>query len=85
MGTVHITQCLCSQRHCILAMAWEEPLHTPELAESRLQRVVEMEIADKRIDPWCPICHSREFHCEDGVTKFDSLEEAMPNLCRVEG
>ena len=32
------------------------------------------------INPWCGICQSRDFYYEDGVTRFRTMEEAMPAL-----
>lgn len=84
---IHITQCLCENRHTILAAAWDDrdPAYTAEHALADLKRAVELATEVKGIvNPWCGICHSRNWHYEDGVTKFTSMAEAWPSLKECE-
>lgn len=84
MSKVHITQCLCPDRHCIMAIVWKEPDFTPETAIRKLEGIVSDMIAKKTLNPWCGLCNSRTLKCEDGVTRFKTIEEAMPVIKRVE-
>jgi len=81
---VHITQCLCPQRHCMLAMAWEEPHMTPKKAESTLQEIIDGGVARGLLRKCCGVCGSSELRCEDGLTQFDSLEEAEGEIVRLQ-
>ena len=81
---IHIAQCLCPQRHCMAAMAFD-PAATPEgVAVESLRTAVREGIASEFFNPWCGICKSREFHYEVGVTRFRTMEEAMPHLKETE-
>lgn len=94
MAKVHIVQCLYPARHCIMGLAWEEGrlvegagktvFNSSHEACCGLRGLIEWFIRDHQIDPWCAICKSRQFSYEDGVTKFNSLEEAMPHIRQVE-
>jgi hypothetical protein len=83
---IHITQCLCPQRHCILAIAWDAAdtttTMTPEIAVASLRALVAAAVLPGVgwMNPWCGICHSREFSYEDGVTAFRTMDEARPAL-----
>ena len=81
---VHITQCLCPSRHCIAALAWEEPDYTPEMAIAKLRSAIEDAVAQEVIHHRCGICHSPDLAYEDGITKFESLPEAMTDILRVQ-
>jgi hypothetical protein len=76
MAHVYLVQYLCPQRHCILAVAYEEGSGSFE--ESQGQIRLAMQAAG--VNPWCGICGSRELHFEEGRTPFQSLEEAMNPL-----
>ena len=77
--SVYIIQCLCPQRHCILALAYEAgEQNTQRLAD--LQAAVGKMIATGEIDPWCGICQSRERTYETAKTRFRTMEEAMGPL-----
>lgn len=87
---VHLVQCLCPQRHAIMALAWlpGEQVHgagdivfrSSEEACAGLRALIEYFIKDHQIDPWCGICKSREFRYEDGVTKFRTMAKANKAL-----
>ncbi len=84
MTRVHITQCLCPDRHCIIAIVWKEPDHTKDSAEAHLKSLMDEMTNLGVLNPWCGICNSRDLHCEDGITKFQSIKEAMPFLKELE-
>ena len=48
---VHICQCLCLNRHCILAFAYDTVDGTPEKFKADLKTVVEGAIEAKLINP----------------------------------
>ncbi|HTA46405.1 MAG TPA: hypothetical protein VK789_28375 [Bryobacteraceae bacterium] len=84
---VHIVQCLCPQRHCIIALAYEAPTDADynfvEISKDAMKALVDEAVKEGRLNPWCGICHSREWHYEDGVTRFSTVAEAQPELDRV--
>lgn len=94
MAKVHITQCLCPKRHCIIAIAYEEGKPVPgcgdlvfqdgQEAEAGLKALVEHFVQDGQLNHWCGICHSRTFIYEDKATGFESLEAAWPFLMRTQ-
>lgn len=78
---IHIVQCLCPDRHCIMAVAYDDAVTDGEEAQRKLQGVIKQAVdAGGVINPWCGICQSRDFYYEDGVTRFRTMEEAMPAL-----
>lgn len=81
---VHITQCLCPSRHCIMAIVWEEPEYTPRKAKEALRTLVKRWVEKKAINHECAICGAKRLHYEDGVTPFRSKAEAMPHVKMVE-
>lgn len=84
MKKVHVTQCLCPARHCITAIVWEEPEFTKETAEDHLKGLVEGLVAHHLLNPWCGICNSRDLRYEDGITRFKSMHEALPELAKLQ-
>lgn len=82
MSKVKLVQCLCPERHCITAIAFQD---LPESeAISKLQSIVDSSIASSLINPWCAICGSRKWHYEVGKTRFSTMEEAEPELAKTE-
>lgn len=84
---VWIVQCLCPQRHCIVAVAAEAPSEAaalPLIATLR-DRVAAL-IADKIIDPWCGLCQAprERWQFELGRTGFATLAEAAPALAKTQ-
>jgi hypothetical protein len=84
---VHIVQCLCPSRHCVLAVSYdpanpdpEATVRTPEQGITALRTLVEAAISKSLINPWCGICGSRTFTYEDAETRWKTMEEAMPYL-----
>jgi hypothetical protein len=78
---IHIVQCMCPCRHAIFAIAYDEKAIDTETATRGFAALVEGMIETNTIRRRCSICHKDvEFHYEDGVTKFQTMEEAMPHL-----
>lgn len=79
---VWIAQCLCPQRHCIMAAAGEAA--TREEAEERLVEPLREEtrqaLEAKAINPWCAICGATEWSIDLGRSAWLTLEEAAPFL-----
>ena len=81
MKCVRIVQCLCPERHCIVATAYESETGDaiPEILEGLKDGVAAL-IAGRGMNPWCGLCHSREWRYEDQATRFQTMEEATPYL-----
>jgi hypothetical protein len=73
---IHIMQLLCPQRHCFVAIAWDDAKTMEGLA------CLELQIAADAISktPQCAICGSTTFHREDGITRFKTMAEARPHI-----
>jgi hypothetical protein len=94
MARVHVTQCLCPKRHCIIALAWEEGEAVPGCGDlvfkdsadacRGVETLIDLFIKDGQINPWCGICKSSTFSYEDGLTRFKSLDEAQPELQKLQ-
>jgi hypothetical protein len=83
MNLIKIVQCLCPQRHCILALAFDGREHSDEAAVKTLRDTIQELTVRKTINPWCHLCRSRELHYEVGITQFKTMEEALPELQRL--
>ena len=96
---IRIVQCLCgAKRHCILGITYEPGITAAQAdfgscdditlteanAAGYLRSVMEGVIARKLLDPWCGICGSREFVYEDARTRFKTMDEAQPEIQRLE-
>jgi len=91
MARLRIVQALCGPaRHCILAIPYlpgsSEHTLTRANATQFLIHWVDAHIAGARLDPWCGLCRAprSSWVFEDEATRFRSLEEAMPELRRLE-
>jgi hypothetical protein len=85
---VWIAQCLCPQRHCIMAaygVADSEEAASAEIAWP-LREAVDEALQAGLLNPWCGICKagSEMWRYEVGRTKFRTKEEAAPLLQRLE-
>jgi hypothetical protein len=77
---VHIMQLKCEQNHSYIAIAWDDTNTTQKQAESQLTSLW-LTSAGLRVPPHkCAVCGSQYFHAEDGVTRFETMEEAQPHL-----
>jgi hypothetical protein len=86
---IRIVQCLCPLRHAIMALAYETDSGIPAalhaaVMEAALKNVLDAGIEAHMLNPWCGLCGSREWHYEDGATRFRTLEEAEPELARLQ-
>lgn len=52
-------------------------------AAAYLRSMVEGLIARGVMDPWCGICGSRAFVCEDARTRFETMEGALPEMQKL--
>jgi hypothetical protein len=88
MSKVWLAQCLCPQRHAILAAAGEadsqEAADEGLIAPLRVQ--VTRMIGSGTINPWCGLCKAPRttWKYELGCTRFRSMDEAMPELKRLQ-
>ena len=77
---IRITQWLCSNRHCILACAYDEKDHTFE----EMKVLVLAQATKLQINPWCGLCDSKKLFFEDAATPFKTMEEASGPLREAE-
>ena len=82
---VYLAQCLCPQRHCLLALPMEQ--EDPATAEAflRVQLTTLLNLAIDHyqwLNPWCELCKAprAQWHIEVGRTRFTTLAEALPHL-----
>jgi hypothetical protein len=85
---VWIAQCLCPQRHCILATAGEaenEAAAEATVAGPLRKQVAEL-LKSGEINPWCGLCNARAetWRYDLARSRFRSMEEAAPDLLRSE-
>ena len=88
MMRVWMSQCLCPQRHAILAGAGmaDEADMAIEAVEKPLRESVEHMLRISEINPWCGLCHARAdtWHYETEPTKYRTMWEATEPLRRAE-
>lgn len=88
MRKVWIAQCLCPNRHTILAAAGEAD--DREDAEETLTRPLRENIAsmlaERVFNPWCGMCKARDetWIYDLERTAFATMDEAMPHLRQSE-
>ena len=90
MTVVWITQCLCPQRHCILATAGEASGRTE--AEAKVKAPLVEQVADllatRELYPWCGLCGARSgtWRYELDRTRWRTMAEAFSELkdCETE-
>lgn len=80
---IRLVQLLCSNRHCIIAAAYETASPLSKSAEE-VRKMIRDRINELKINPWCEICGSSHWHFEDGATKFQNMGEALPVLRAAE-
>jgi hypothetical protein len=84
---VWIAQCLCPQRHCIMALAGESD--SKEAATNiawALREQIDEVLRTGLMNPWCGLCKAPEedWRYEVGRTPFSTMEEAAPVLRKNE-
>lgn len=88
MKAVWICQCLCPERHCLLAVAGEagDEHEAALLLELPLRGQVRALIDEGSVNPWCRLCAAppETWRYEIGRTRFRSMAEALPELQRAE-
>jgi hypothetical protein len=88
MARVWIAQCLCPQRHCIMATAGEADGEAEARIEIELplREKLNKWLADRTMNPWCGICRSPvdRWIYEVAPTRWATLEAALPALRRTE-
>ncbi len=89
--SVHIVQCLCPERHCIIGFAYErdEDENCGPLAEAAcdgLRELIRRAIDSRTLNPWCGICRAPQssWTYEDARSIFRTLEEARADLARAQ-
>lgn len=83
MTRVWICQCLCPQRHAILANSGEADDVTGAAGLTVLLRLRLKEMIDAgAINPWCGLCHAKieTWTFDLGQTRFATMAEAKPQL-----
>jgi hypothetical protein len=90
MTRVWIAQCLCPQRHCILATAGEAQDQDRREAKAKIEgplhERVAAELAAGVLNPWCDLCRSpaTSWTYELGRTRFRTMAQAKPELEKLE-
>lgn len=74
---IHLVQLLCPKRHCVLAAPFDPNQGgTFDAVVEQLKKYVETHA----LNPRCGLCDSRELTYEDGTTKFETMDEALPHF-----
>jgi hypothetical protein len=72
---IWISQWLCPERHCSIALAWDDKEATSEAIEEKGEGIYAM----GSINRHCGICGG-DLQVEHGRTKFKTMDEAMGPL-----
>lgn len=81
---IWIAQVLCPSRHAIMALAFDRDDLTPEQASAKLIVTLENALRARTLRRECNICGSSSWRVEAGPTRFHLIEEARPELERLE-
>lgn len=88
MSRVWIAQCLCPQRHCILASAGEadDATAAEKTVVAELRKQMDALLLAGVLNPWCGLCKAAaaDWHYEVGRTRFASMDEAQESLKTIE-
>jgi len=76
---IWITQWLCPERHCVIAVAWDDQETTTEEAKRQGEQAFTKGIVNR----WCGICRG-SLHVEHGRTRFKTMDEALPRIKEIE-
>lgn len=86
--TVWICQCLCPERHCLLAAAGEAENEIEAVGglEAPLRRKVADLLRDKAVNPWCALCGALPgtWCYETRRTVFATMDQAGPALTHLQ-
>ena len=85
---VWIAQCLCPERHCILAavdVAEDRRAAVMRISEP-LRKAVHEGVSSGVMNPWCGLCGARRetWSIDLGRTAWSTLEEALPMIRQLE-
>jgi hypothetical protein len=72
---IYISQWLCSQRHCSIAVAWDEKDSNEKEVERQGEEIYTSGVLNRR----CGLC-SGELRVEHRASIFQTIEEAKPWL-----
>jgi hypothetical protein len=87
MGKVWIVQLLCPDRHAIMGTAYER---TDESRLEEISDLIRKSVKENGFLWECGICKevdgpkSIDLHFEEGPTRFETMEEALPHLRKIE-
>ncbi len=78
--SVHLTQYLCENRHCIVGAGWDKG------SQSEAEQKIRERIAELKAHPICGLCGSTKLHFETCELPFKSLAEALLplKLCEID-
>lgn len=82
--TVWIAQCLCPQRHCIMAAAFDDTQTAPAQGERELREGLERLFETGELNRYCHICESTQLSYETRQTPFANMAEALPVIKMIE-
>ena len=74
---IKLSQCLCPQRHCIIASLGDGDYAA---LQTSLKNQLRDMIRQNKLNPWCGLCgaKARDWIYETQETGFTSMEEALP-------
>lgn len=81
---IRLIKMLCPKRHCITAVAYDPAEIAPAEALKAFKEVTEVIFTEGHVNRSCGICDSRSLRCEDGATRYATLEEARKELGELE-
>lgn len=81
---VYVVQCLCPERHCVLAVAMEGATEQEEAILTASTKEIEGAFSSGMFRRECGICHAKELRFELMRTPFKTMEEARPALMETQ-
>ena len=70
---IWVSQWLCADRHCSIALLWDEGEETLEAIEGKGEGLYQRKVLNR----WCGICGGA-LTVEHARTRFATMEEALP-------
>jgi hypothetical protein len=80
MKKIMITQLLCPERHCLMSGLWDDEQTNTGIVENEMFARIKLQ----QIEMKCFICGSEDIVIEHAVSKFKTIEEAIPKLAEME-
>lgn len=83
---IRLTQCLCPNDHCIVALPWDGTEADTAAIELKVRTDLAKAFALGVLNPWCVLCgqKSDSFVYRSRATEWQTIEEAMPHLYESE-